>query len=290
MVLQLNWIPDAQHGGFYAAQVLGYFADEGLDVRILPGGPGTAAIPKLTMGRCDFAVGNADQVLLAREQGADVVAVFAAMQDSPRCIMVHESSGIKSLDQIKDLTLALGEGKVFAEYLRANVPLENVRIVSYNGAVAKFLIDKNFAQQGYVFSEPLVARARGGDPRVLMMSGIGFNPYSSVLMTRRELLDHPQQLDKVQRFVRAVRRGWRSYLDDPAEVNEAILKDNPDMDIDILAESTAAIRPLCLTENSELGAMRLDRWSTLRSQLIDLRLLPLTTPGAETAFVELEMD
>ena len=93
------------------------------------------------MGRCDFAIANADQVLLARAQGADVVAVFAAMQNSPRCIMVHEGSGIGSLDHLRDMTLALGDGKAFAEYLKNKVPLTNVRIVSYTGSVAKFLLD-----------------------------------------------------------------------------------------------------------------------------------------------------
>ena len=115
--LQLNWLPDAQHGGFFSALAEGHFEAEGLDVEIIPGGPGSAAIPKLATGRCDFAIGNADQVLLAREQGAEVVAVFAAMQNSPRCIMVHEKSGITSLEQLSNLTLALGDGKAFAEYL-----------------------------------------------------------------------------------------------------------------------------------------------------------------------------
>lgn len=131
--LQLNWIPDAQHGGFYAAVAEQHFANAGVNVQIIPGGPGTPAISKLATGRCEFAIGNADQVLLARQQGADVVAVFAAMQNSPRCIMVHEKSGIESLDQIKNITLALGDGKAFAEYLKRKVALENVRIVSYSG-------------------------------------------------------------------------------------------------------------------------------------------------------------
>ena len=95
----LNWFPEVEHGGFYAAEVHGYFAEEGLDVEIQPGGPGAPVIQQVASGRCDFAVANADQVLLGRDQGAPVVAVMAAMQDSPHCIMVHASSGIDSLLQ-----------------------------------------------------------------------------------------------------------------------------------------------------------------------------------------------
>ena len=284
--LQLNWIPDAQHGGFFAAQVDGYFSDEGISVDLIPGGPGTPAITKLATGRCDFAIGNADQVLLARQQGADVVAVFAAMQNSPRCIMVHEASGIDSLEGLHDLTLALGDGKAFAEYLKRNVPLENVRVVSYSGTVAKFLLDKDFAQQGYVFSEPVLAKSQGGDPKALMLSDLGFNPYSSLLITRRETLTN--QPDLVRKVIRAVRRGWESYLSNPLAANEAIVHVNPEMDLSILATSATSIANLCRPDGfaSELGSMSKHRWEQMRQQLIELDLLPRDTGSAEHAFFD----
>lgn len=270
--LQLNWIPDAQHGGFYAAQVAGHFADAKLDVEILAGGPGTPAITKVATGRCDFAIANADQVLLARAQGADVVAVFASMQDSPRCIMVHESSSIRTLQQLSNLTLALGDGKAFAEYLKMHVPLQDVRIVSYAGNVAKFLVDKNYAQQGYVFSEPLVAKAQGGDPLALMVSELGFNPYSSVVVTKRATWESNPEL--VRRFVSAVRLGWTSYFEQPAATNTKIMSVNAEMDAAILAASVQSIRKLCLpTATSKLGQMTTARWEQLGGQLIELEIL-----------------
>ena len=280
--IQLNWIPDAQHGGFYAARE--NFEDAGFAAEVLPGGPGTPAISKLAAGRCDFAIGNADQVLLARQQGADVVAVFAAMQNSPRCIMVHKSSNIGSLEQLRDLTLALGDGKAFAEYLKRRAPLENVRIVSYSGTVAKFLLDKDYAQQGYVFSEPILAASQGGDPQALMLSDLGFNPYSSLLVTRRQTLEQNPEL--VRHVVRAVRAGWESYLATPEKTNARIVADNPDMDVALLNQSAAAIQPLCRPPGLEgpLGSMSLERWETLRDQLIELELLPADAPPASLAF------
>lgn len=280
--LQLNWIPDAQHGGFYEALEGGHYAKEGLAVEITPGGPGTPVIPKVAMGRCDFAIANADQVLLAREQGADVVAVFAAMQNSPRCIMVHESSGIQSLHELRDLTLALGSGKAFAEYLKAKVPLTNVRIVAYSGSVAKFLTDPQFAQQGYVFSEPLVAQAQGGTPRTLMVSELGFNPYSSVVITRRELLK--TNPDLVHRFVRATQAGWQAYLDKPQRANARIQAVNPEMDAQLLAQSAERMRALCLVPETELGSMSLARWETLHGQLRELNLISESGTAPSEAF------
>ena len=70
--LQLNWRADAQHGGFYAALAGGEYAKEGLDVEILQGGPSSPVLPKLVMKRVDFAIANADQILQAREEDADL--------------------------------------------------------------------------------------------------------------------------------------------------------------------------------------------------------------------------
>jgi NitT/TauT family transport system substrate-binding protein len=285
--LQLNWMPDAQHGGFYAAEVQGHFRREGLDVRILPGGPGTPVIPKVALGQATFGIANADQVLLAREQEADTVAVFAALQDSPRCIMVHEASQIRSFDGLRDLVLGLGEGKAFAEYLKRRLELKGVRIVPYSGSIAKFLVDPGFAQQGYIFSEPVVARAQGARPVCLMVSDLGFNPYSSVVVTRRRTWRERPEL--VRRFVRAVRLGWQDYLRDPVAANAAILRENPQLDAHMLDQAAAVLRPLCLPPGvgpDMLGGMRPERWRTLFRQLTDLELLAGDARVLDGAFVE----
>ncbi len=281
--VQLNWYPDAQFGGYYAAKLHGEYAAEGIEVEILAGGPDVTVLPKLAMGRVQFAVGNADQVLLARKEGADVVAVMAAMQDSPRCIMVHEKSGIRSLAELNNISLALGEGNPFAEFLKTNLPLEEVRIVPYAGSIAKFLVDDRFAQQGYVFSEPIVARQRGSDPLPLMVSELGFNPYTGLVITNRTMIEQRPEL--VKKFVHATVRGWRRYLEQPAVTNAEIYRLNPEMDLESLAQAVDVIRTLCLPPGSQLrdlGKMVPARWETLSGQLQQLGLLP-TQDGAQAS-------
>jgi NitT/TauT family transport system substrate-binding protein len=57
---------------------------------------------------------------------------MAPLQHSPRCILVHEESGIRSLDELRDLTLAMSPSSTFSLYLQKKVPLEGVRIVPYS--------------------------------------------------------------------------------------------------------------------------------------------------------------
>ncbi|HTN77216.1 MAG TPA: ABC transporter substrate-binding protein, partial [Pirellulaceae bacterium] len=169
VTLALNWFPEAEHGGYYAAQAAGYFADEGLDVKIIAGGPNVPVIQNVARGEWQFGVAVADQIVLGRAADADVVALMSPLQDSPRCIMVHEESGITQLSELKDVTLAIRTGIAFSEFLRAKVPLENVKIVPYPGNITPFLLDKQYAQQAYVFSEPFLARERGAHPRALLV-------------------------------------------------------------------------------------------------------------------------
>lgn len=274
VTLALNWFPEAEHGGFYAAQVHGSYAAEGVELEILPGGPGAPVIQQVAMGRATFAVANADQVLLGREQGAPVVAVMAAMQQSPRCIMVHESTGIDSLLELQDVTVSVGAGKPFAKYLLSKLGDARLTIVPYQGSVSAFLQRDDFAQQAYVFSEPFVAGQQGAKPRCLMVSEIGFNPYTSLLITSEQLIaDNPELVRKV---VRASVQGWQHYLESPQATNEKIHELNSEMSLEALAYGAEAIRPLCLGKDElpeRIGSMTALRWRTLAEQLQSVGLL-----------------
>ena len=106
--LALNWKPDPQFGGFYAAP----YQAHGLDVEILPGGAGTPTIQMVGAGSAEFGVVSADELIVARSQGNDVVALFAVFQNNPQGIMVHASRKLKNLgDLLKSGgTLALQRG------------------------------------------------------------------------------------------------------------------------------------------------------------------------------------
>ena len=115
----LNWFPDTQHAGFYAAEVFGEFAQQQLSVRIIPGGPAAPIVQNVALKQVEFAVANADQILMARAQGAPVVAILASMQTSPRCIMVHRESGIQSLREHARCDVGVGSRKGICQVLAA---------------------------------------------------------------------------------------------------------------------------------------------------------------------------
>ena len=288
VTLALNWFPEAEHGGFYAALVHGYFEEEGLNVTIRPGGPGVPVLPDVASARVEFGVDNADKLLLLRVQQADVVAVMAPIQDSPRCIMVHKSAGIAKLEDLagrKPFKLAMSAGQPFAQFLMKKVNLDDAQVVPYPGNVVEFLVEPQYGQQAYSFSEPFDAERQGGDPVCLMLSDLGFNTYTSLLITRGELIEKQPEL--VAKMTRASIRGWKKYLAEPDETNKHIHEQNTQMGLDVLSFGVGTLKPLCLPANfaaERLGEMTAERWQAITSQMIEIGSLPKDSTKSDAAF------
>src|SRR5690349_13859277 len=83
--LALNWRPEPEFGGLYAAQQEGIFKKEtGSDVTLIVSGTGQPVTQMVAAGRAEYGISSADEVLLARAKGADIVAVFAVYQTNPQ--------------------------------------------------------------------------------------------------------------------------------------------------------------------------------------------------------------
>ena len=289
VTLALNWVPEPEFGGFYAARASGAFAAEGLEVEIQGGGAGAPVVQRVATGQIELGIAGADEVVIARARGADVTAVFATYQTSPQGIMVHASRGAENLGAVlKSGTLALEPGLPYAAYLKKKYGFAGVTIVPYDGGVARFLTDKGAAQQCYVTSEPLAAKKKGADPKVFLVADEGYNPYIGVVVARRGLVKDKPEL--VRAFVRAARVGWQSYLADPKPANAVMAKLNPSMDAETFAAAAEAQRPLVEGGDAKtrgLGAMSRERWETLAKQLVELGIVE-RAPSADELFTPLD--
>ncbi|HTB20058.1 MAG TPA: ABC transporter substrate-binding protein [Bryobacteraceae bacterium] len=278
--LALNWKPEPEFGGFYAAP----YSKHGLDVEILPGGTGTPTVQMVGAGSVDFGIVSADEVILARSHGNDVVALFAVFQDSPTGIMAHASRNLTSIgDVLKDGTIALESGLPFARLLERKYGFSHVKVVpSPGGDITSFLHDEKFAQQCFLTSEPIAARKQGASVKVFAVSEIGYDPYTTVLAISGDSLR--KNPDRAKAMVAAVRDGWRAYLDDPKAANQQMNQLNPTMDLETFAEVADAQKPFIETDATRrngLGTMSRERWETLIAQFKDLGDISQTIPADE---------
>jgi NitT/TauT family transport system substrate-binding protein len=279
--IQLNWVPEPEFGGVYAARESGAYTRAGLDAEIVSGGPGSPVVQLVAGGQADFGVAGADDVVIARARGVDIVAVFATFQTNPQGVMVHSARNLASLADLKSGTLALEPGLPFAMFIKKKYGFAGATLVPYDGGIAKFLADPNHAQQCYVTSEPIAVKKKGETPKVFLGADAGFNPYANVLITRGAMLR--EKKETVRAFVAASAEGWRRYLDDPTAANTVMAKLNTAMDAETFAAAAAAQKPLIETDETKkagLGVMSEARWAKLAADLVELGIVakaPLPT-------------
>jgi NitT/TauT family transport system substrate-binding protein len=271
--LALDWKPEPEFGGFYAAN----YESHGLNVDLLPGGSGTPTVQMIGAGSAEFGIVSADELVVARARGNDVVGLFAVFQNCPQGIMVHPSPNMNTIaDVFRGGTLAIDRGLPYARILEKKFGFDKVKIVpSPGGDISAFLHDPKFEQQCFVTSEPLAAMHAGVAVKVFPISDSGYNPYTTVLATTGNLLRTDSA--KAQAMVAAVREGWQTYLASPAATNAKMHALNPSMDLATFTEVAETQKPYI--EAVELGTMTTARWETLIAQLKDLGDISQSIPA-----------
>ena len=258
-----NWFAEPEHGGFYQAVVDGTYEKYGLDVKILPGGPQANNRLLLTSGKIEFYMGgNMLQAYDAVANKIPTIVVAAMFQKDPQVFMSHPGEG---LDKFADLTKAPAfvgkEGLAsFYQWMRAEHGFKEELVKPYNYNSAPFIADKKSIQQGYLTSEPLAVEKQGGfKPNVFLLADNGFTTYATTIEARTETVE--KSPDLVKRFVEASVIGWYNYMyGDNKRANDAIKKDNPDMNDEQIAFSIAKLKEFGIVDSGDtaklgIGAM-----------------------------------
>jgi len=258
-----NWVAEAEHGGFYQALVDGTYRKYRLDVTIVPGGPQVNNRILLPVGKIDFYLSaNTLQAFDAVEQNIPTIVVAAMFQKDPQVLIVHSNRGIKDLRDLKDLTLYVSkEGMAsYFQWLKADYGFADAQVRPYTFNPQPFLVDRNSAMQGYVTSEPYaIEKQTGMKPTVFLIADYGFNSYSTLIETRRDLAE--RNPDLVQRFVDASIIGWYNYIyGNNAPANDMIKHQNPEMTDDLLTYSVAKMKEYGIVDSGDalelgIGAM-----------------------------------
>ena len=256
-----NWVAEAEHGGFYQALADGTYKKYGLDVTIVPGGPNVNNRILLPVGKLDFFMSaNSLQSFDAVAHDIPTVAVAASFQKDPQVLLAHP--GVQTLEDLKKLTLFVSpEGMIsYFQWLKADYGFDESKVKPYTFNAQPFLADKNSAMQGYVTSEPYAIETQGRfKPKVFLLADYGFNAYSTLIETRRDLVE--KRPDLVQRFVDASAIGWYHYIYGDSRLgNELIKKQNPEMTDALLAYSVAKMKEFGIVDSGDsiklgIGAM-----------------------------------
>ena len=269
-----NWVAQAEHGGFYQAVADGTYKKYGLDVTIIPGGPNVNNRILLPAGKLDFFMSaNSLQAFDAAENNIPTVSIEAIFQKDPQVMLAHPD--VKTFDDLKTRTLFVSkEGMAsYFQWLKADFGFTDSQVKPYTFNPQPFLVDKRSAMQGYVTSEPYAVEQAGGfRPTIFLLADKGFDSYSTLIETRRDLIE--KQPDLVQRFVDASIIGWYNYLNgDNKAANALIRQHNPDMSEQLIAFSIGKMKEYGIVDSGDttklgVGALTDDRMKSFFDKMV----------------------
>jgi NitT/TauT family transport system substrate-binding protein len=270
-----NWYAQAEHGGYYQAVATGIYEEYGLDVTIQMGGPQVNGTQLLMGGAIDFFMGYASDAIAAVAEGIPKITVAAIFQKDPQILIAHPDTGVESLEDLqgRPIFVSSAASVTYWPFLEAKYGFTEDQKRPYNFNPGPFLADTNSAQQGYLSSEPLKIEQEGGfAPLVFLLADYGYEPYSTTIETRQELVDNDPDL--VARFVDASIKGWYSYFEDPTPGNELIKQDNPEMSDEQMAYSMEKLQEYGIVQSGDaeemgIGAMTAERWQSFFNSMVE---------------------
>ncbi len=221
IVVQLDWVPEPEHGGFFQAQARGWFAAAGLEVELLSGGANTFGPQKVATGQAHLGQSDSTTTLLAIAEGLPLVHVGAVFQNDPSVLMLHADNPVTRFEELDGRTLMARPEWVFLRYLKKKYNV-TVNVIPQNFQVGNFIADKNFIQQGFYIAEPFhIIRGGAQPPKFLYVWDAGFDAYTALFANRAWARDHGPQL---RAFLSAYAAGWRDYLQGDPAPGQAALK------------------------------------------------------------------
>ena len=280
-VFGTNWKAEAEHGGFYQALAEGRYARYGLEVTIREGGPQVNQNHLLAAGALDAAmISNNAEGLNFLKNDIPMVTVAAFFQKDPQVLLTHPGSPIRSIAGMKGrpIMISADARDTWWRYFALRFGFDDGQIRRYTFNLAPFLVNPDAIQQGYVTSEPFLARSQGVEPKVFLIADTGWPAYSTLVTVSKELVATRPSV--VQRFLNASIEGWYSYLyGDPEPGNRLIRKTNPEMPEALIAYGIARMKEYGIVDSGDarslgIGAMTAERLAAFFDAMVRAKLYP----------------
>jgi putative hydroxymethylpyrimidine transport system substrate-binding protein len=256
--VMLDYFPNADHAGLYAAQANGAYEKAGLDVKLTAPPDPASPLKLLQAGRVDLAISYEPELLLAREQGADLIAIGAIVQKPLTALMSVGKDAIRSPGQLRGKRVGTAGIPYQSAYLKtildkAGVDPGSVREVNVGfNFVPAMLSGKVDATLGAFWNyEGVDLERRGKRPSIERMDDLGVPTYAElVLVARRKDLDEDFAA-KVRRFIAATARGYESLKPDPSAGLDALQKADGGLDRGLQQASIKATLPVFFPDGDE---------------------------------------
>jgi putative hydroxymethylpyrimidine transport system substrate-binding protein len=291
LTVMLDWFPNADHVGLYQALATGAFSQAGLNVKVQV--PSDPALPLklLAAGKVDAAISYEPEVLLARQQGLQVVSVAAIVQKPLTSIVSLASKHITSPAQLRgkrvgDAGIAYQHAYLTTILQHAGIRSSSVKEINVGANLVPALISGRVdAVLGAYWNYEAIQLAQlHKRPHVIRMDQVGVPTYDELVVAVRAttIVNHP---DLIRRFVQALARGYESARSDPAAAVQNLVKASPGLDQKLQLASARAALPVFFPSGSHpWGWQDPGQWNAYGQWMLSHHLISDSTAlvGAST--------
>ena len=272
--VQLKWLHQAQFAGFYAADQRGYYAQEGLAVSFIEGGPGVDVFAPVLQGTAQFGVAAGDELIVARAEGYPVRAIAAIYRRSPVVFISLADSAVTRPHDFPGKTIRVSADLVpslHAMTNRVGVSPDQYHEVILPSDVAAFASGEVPVWEAYLDGLAEAVRQAGYEINVIYPDDYGVHFYGDILFATDDVLS--EDPDLAVRFLRATVRGWTYAVENPGEVGRFVAHYEPAADAALENRRMLVILPLVHTGDNHIGWMRGERWAGIHDVLLEQGVL-----------------
>jgi NitT/TauT family transport system substrate-binding protein len=228
--IQLKWVPQAQFAGIYVAKAKGFFADEGINVDIHPGGPDVIIEQQVVNGSADIGITGVDSLLVNQEHGLPIISIAQILQKSSQLLMVKTKSGIAKPEDMKGKRVGNQGGSQQFQLLsfldKYGMSAKNVQLVKQGFTMDQFFNDQLDVSMGAIFNEYHVILENGYKPedlKTFSFADAGVGMLEDVLIAKKDWL--ASNRDLAVRATRAILKGWQYAIANQPEAVDIVMNE-----------------------------------------------------------------
>ena len=264
----LDWVPNTNHTGLYVAKDLGYFKEEGLDVEIVqpPEGSTTALIGA---GGAEFGISFQDTLAksFAKENPVPVTAVAAILQHNTSGIISLKEKGIDSPKKLEGKKYATWEDNIEQAILKKLVTddkgdFSKVKLIPYTITDVVTGLKTNVDAVWVYYAWDGIATERAGlQTNFLKIRDYGeeLDYYSPVIIANNDFLKKNPEIAK--KVLKAIKKGYEYAMKNPEESAKILVKNSPELDINLVTASQKWISKEYQSDAKEWGIIDGNRWN-----------------------------
>lgn len=263
--VQLGWLPGAEFAGEYIALSNGYFSESGLDVTLLPGGPGTNSVQELMAGIADISITYAPPIMYSVNRDVPLATFAAALQKAPLTFYSLAEANITSVADWEGKRIGAGQGAIpQVKAVLANNGLSFDDITFVQAQVPALMQGQVDVVASWPTNtqtiQPIVDHPGGHNTQSIWDNGLQFQ--SNYYIATRETLDKRPEI--LVSFLEAVDRGWAFVADNPDAAVEIMVQQIPELEAESLkATLQILVDEYVYTEETKdhgFGNVSADRW------------------------------